>query len=482
MRRYKHILSHYNIATCDMGEMPPVGCTEVLPGDTIQGTSSVFIRLQPQLAPIMHPVRAETFSFFVANRILDDNWENFITGGPDGANNYDLPKLNVTPNEGDPLDYMGVTPGTTNDVLAYPIYAMNKIWNEWFRDQDLQAERSLSDTSMPRAGWRDDYFVHSRPWVQKGPQVTIPLAGSANVRPKVSGTTQVNWFTAGDGVTGPSATAGGAGVSLRTGNAAATTPINWADDPGLIADLTQATGIDPLELRTALSIQRYQENRARYGSRFTEYLRFLGIRASDQRLQRPELLGGGRSMLMFSEVLQSFTDSAAPASGPLGKMGGHGVSALRNRPWRRFFEEHGWIITFLVVRPMGVYTQGIPKHFLRKVKEDYWQKELEFIGQEEINNKEIYGAGNTNTFGYVDRYQSYRQQFNRVSGNFRTTLKFHHLAREFTQQPVLNSDFVTCNPTKRIFAEQTQDSMWCLVRNGLVARRLVTNRPTPRMM
>lgn len=482
MRRHKHILSHYNILTADFGELVVCGNTEVLPGDTIQGHSSVFIRLQPQLAPIMHPVRAEVFHFYTPNRILDKNWEEFITGGPDGNNSYNLPTITTTVNEGDPLDYMGVPPGSPQTVLAYPIRAMNKCWNEWFRDQDLQGERAEDDTSMPRAGWRDDYFVHSRPWTQKGPQVSIPIAGQADVKPRTSGSSSVNWFTAGDGVTGPSATAGGAGVSLRTGNASATTTINWADDPGLITDLSSATGIDPVDLRTALSIQRYQENRARYGSRFTEYLRFLGIHASDQRLQRPEMLGGGRAMMMFSEVLQSFTDSAAPASGPLGKMAGHGVSALRNRPWRRFFEEHGWITTFLVVRPLGVYTQGIPRHFLRKVKEDYWQKELEFVGQEDVKNKEIYGPGNDAVFGYVDRYQSYRQAFNRVSGNFRSTLNFHHLAREFTEQPVLNSDFVTCNPTKRIFAEQTQDSMWCLVRNGLVARRLVTRNPHPRIM
>lgn len=485
MRRYKHILSHYNIATCDMGEMPVVGCTEVLPGDTIQGHSSVFIRLQPQLAPIMHPVRAEVFHFFCPNRILDPNWEDFITGGPDGMNNYALPTITTTPAEGDPLDYMGVPPGVQNEVLAYPIRAMNKIYNEWFRDQDLQTERTEDDLTMPRAGWRDDYFVHSRPWVQKGPQVTIPLGGDAPVK---SDGTATRMHDANEDGTLASLNGGNTIGRLEGNWATGGSGINWGTtaDPsqtGLIADLSQATGIDPVQLRTALSIQRYQENRARYGSRFTEYLRFLGITASDQRLQRPELLGGGRAMVMFSEVLQSFDGTGQTSdAGPLGRMGGHGVSALRNRPWRRFFEEHGWLLTFLVVRPLGVYEQGMPKHFLRKVKEDYWQKELELIGQESIDGREIYSPSTQSEWGFVDRYESYRRAFNRVSGNFRTTLNFHHLARQFTAEPVLNSDFVTCNPTKRIFAEQTEDSMWALVRNGLVARRLVTNRPTPRIL
>lgn len=479
MKRYKHILSHYNLLTCDMGELVPVNFTEVLPGDTIQGYSSIFMRLTPQLAPVMHPVECVIYHFNVPYRILDSNWEEFITGGKDGLNSYVLPTITTTVAKGDPLDYLGIPPGANREVLAYPIRAMNKIFNEWFRDQDLVPERAEDDTSLPKIAWRDDYFVQSRPFTQKGPQVTIPIGGSAPVT-RVS---NAPYWTAHIQNSDTPGNANPATIQAGGVFQEGTNPLSMDPRGGLIADLASATGVDVRDLRSALGIQRYQENRARYGSRFTEFLRYLGIRSSDARLQRPEMLGGGRAMVMFSEVLNTAADASqsTPTLDPLGRMGGHGIAALRNRPYRRFFEEHGCIISLMSVRPTGMYTQGIHKSWLRKTKEDFWQRELEHIGQEAIHGKEIWADSTVNEWGYTDRYKSYSRLPNRISGDFRDTLDFHHLGRVFAAEPVLNEDFVTCNPSKRIFAEQTEDALWCMVKNGQVARRLLTNRPTPRI-
>ena len=280
MKRSKHNLSHYNLCTFDMGEMVPVNFTEVLPGDTVQGFSSVFMRLSPQLAPVMHPVETRVHHWYVPYRILDENFPDFITGGPDGADDYVLPTINTTVTKGDPLDYMGIPPATAApvDVLAYPLMAYNLIYNEWYRDQDLATERALTDESMARIAWGKDYFTSARPWTQKGPQVSIPIGQSAPV--SISGNGQP--YFDGDQGGGPYRLQANTGVDafFNPSSPANTNLMSW-NDPALtgIADLSSATGVPVNDLRAALAIQRYQENRARYGSRFTEYLRFHGARS-----------------------------------------------------------------------------------------------------------------------------------------------------------------------------------------------------------
>lgn len=233
------------------------------------------------------------------------------------------------------------------------------------------------------------------------------------------------------------------------------------------------------DLRLAFALQRYEEARARYGSRYVEYLRYLNVRSSDARLQRPEYLGGGRQTIQFSEVLQTGVTSDGDDTEGVGNLKGHGIAAVRSNRYRRFFEEHGWVITLMSVLPKTIYTQGLHRSFNRRTKEDYWQKELEHIGQQEILNKELYAAHATpdGTFGYNDRYDEYRRTPSRVSGEFRTSeLDYWHMARIFSSDPVLNGSFVTSDPTKRINAVQTNDVLWCMVNNSIQARRLVSKQ------
>lgn len=228
-------------------------------------------------------------------------------------------------------------------------------------------------------------------------------------------------------------------------------------------------------------MQRYQEARARYGSRYTEYLRYLGITPSDARLQRPEYLGGGRQAVAFSEVLRTGNDQSLGSEAPIGELNGHGIAAMRSNRYRKFFEEHGHVISVMSVRPKAIYGQNLHRKWSRRFKEDYFQKELQDIGQQEVYNREVWAQGNAEDdgiFGYVDRYREYREEPSEVCGEFRDVFNYWHMGRDFESLPVLNHSFVECQPTKRIFAEQTQHCMWIMVNHSLQARRMV-KRPGP---
>lgn len=479
MKRSKHSLSHYRLATFDMGELVPVGLTEVLPGDTIQQQTSALIRVSPLQFPVMHPVVVRLHHWFCPNRLLWSGWEDFITGGSDGegGSSGTYPTLDSGGSgfaAGGLLDYLGVPPGVANlDVCALPVRAYNMIFNEFYRDQDLVTAVSTDSTALQKIAWEKDYFTSARPWTQKGPEVTLPLGTSAPVIPDTTGGTTVP-IKVGASTYGVQVTSGA--LSMTTGGL--TGQWNWPSDTNLIADLSSATAVGVNELREALALQRYKEARARYGSRYTEYLRYLGIRSSDARLQRPEYLGGGKQTIAFSEVLQTGLDSTDAG---VGTMAGHGIAALRSRRYRRFFEEHGWVLSLMSVRPRTMYAEHLPRHWSRTTKEDYHQRELERIGQQEIFRREVYaeadnaGTGGDAVFGYQDRYDEYRRMESTIHGDFRSTLADWHMGRILGSAPTLNSTFVTCTPTKRIHQEQTADVLWVMVNNNIQARRMVGN-------
>lgn len=494
MKRSKHSLSNYKLLTGDMGELIPVGCLEVLPGDSIQHASSVLTRISPLLAPVMHPTTVRVHHFFVPHRLVWEDWEDFITGGPDGFDASVFPTIDLSYTAGSPdtgsgitgelADYLGCPTKIDGlEVSALPFRAYALIFNEFYRDQDLVSELTIdltagadttTNTELQNIAWEKDYFTSARPWTQKGPEITIPLAGEAPIT--------------GIGIDGNHVWDKTSGVVNTTGGQITATNTNggrWdsndirikqdatnTDYPDIKADLSGVTAANINDVRLAFALERYEEARARYGSRYTEYLRYLGIRSSDARLQRPEYLGGGKQTLQFSEVLQT-----AEGTNPVGELRGHGLGALRSNRYRKFFEEHGTIVSLLSVRPKTMYMQGLNKMWNRRTKEDFWQRELEHIGQQEIANKELYAAHTTpdGVFGYQDRYDEYRRQESSVAGEFReSTLNFWHLAREFASDPTLNDTLVTSVPSKRIFAEQTQDSLWMMVNHSIQARRMIS--------
>lgn len=486
MKRSKFSLSYYNLLSCDMGELVPIGLTEVIPGDSFQHATSMLIRISPLLAPVMHPVHARIHHFFVPLRLIWDDWEPFITGGPDGMDASTYPTITLTYAAGTPptgnnvvgslADYLGSVPEINNlELSALPFRAYALIFNEFYRDQDLVTPLTIDKTSgadtttnttLQNIAWEKDYFTSARPWTQKGPEVTIPIAGNAPVRIDVAGAgSTLRTTTAGDPNTPRLIDSSGPNLLMGAPNAGNT----------FYADVEATSAVLINDLRTAFALQRYEEARARWGSRYTEYLAYLGVRSSDARLQRPEYLGGGKQTIQFSEVLQTAPDEAETIG--VGNLNGHGIGALRSNRYRRFFEEHGYVVSLLSVRPRTIYTQGLARTWNRRVKEDYFQRELQHIGQQEVYNKEIYAASGTptGTFGYQDRYDEYRRSESRVSGEFRTTaLDYWHMARQFGSAPTLNASFVTSNPTKRIHQVQTEDVLWIMANHSIQARRQVS--------
>lgn len=476
MKRSKHNLSYTHLLSCDLGELVPVGLTEVLPGDSMQMQSRILLRCAPMLAPAMHAVRVRVHHWFVPHRLVWDDWENFITGGPDGLDASIFPtRAGGSVAAGSLLNYLGVP--VANPLPAFsalPLRGYQLIWNEYYRDQDLQAAVTVDTTSggdtttslvLQNVAWEKDYFTSARPFEQKGPAVTIPLSGTGSVEFSETGTTP--------GVRTLERVSGGAGSNIAVIQAG-----TGGGDIVATANLTSA-GVTVNDLREALAIQRFEEARAMYGSRYPEYLRALGVRSSDARLQRPEYLGGGRQVIQFSEVVQSAGDGANPVS----TLRGHGIAALRGNRFRRFFEEHGYVFTLVSVIPKTIYMNGLFRTWNRRVKYDFWQRELEHIGQQAVLNKEIYALHTTpdGTFGWQDRYDEYRRSESRVSGEFsQTALNYWHFARLFTSDPALNSTFVSAVPPERPFAAPASDVLYMHVQNSIQARRLVSAKAIPR--
>jgi len=492
MKRTKHSLSHYRLFSCDLGELIPIACMDVLPGDSIQQSTQALVRAAPLLSPVMHPLKCTISHWFVPNRLIWEDWEEFITGGPDGLDASVFPTITLSEANhavGTLADYLGVPPHTgTIEVSALPFRAYAQIFNEWYRDQDLVSEVGLSiasgadsttNVTLLNGAWEKDYFTSARPWEAKGPTITIPLGTTAPITGLgATGTAAASvsfWPTEGSQVTGQpgvSSTTADPSIVLRTQSSGA---IGSSNRPQVFADLSDASAVTINVLREALALQRYQEARARYGSRYTEYLAYLGVNSSDARLQRPEYLGGGQETIQFSEVLQT-----AEGTDPVGTLRGHGISSMRSNRYRRFFEEHGYVISLLCARPKTIYASGLNRHWNRRTKEDFWQRELEHIGQQEILNKEVRAnhASPTGTFGYQDRYDEYRRIPSGIAGEFRTTLNYWHFARQFASDPALNADFVKCVPVETPFAVPSEDVLQIMARHSVQARRLVSKTGT----
>lgn len=489
MKRSKFNLSYNRHLTCDMGQLIPVGLIEALPGDTFRANTAALIRCSPLMAPIMHPVQVRIHHWFVPYRKIWDDWEDFITGGPEGTSVPTHPYFGLSSiTEGSIWDYFGLAPGTYSpdfNVNALPMRAYNLIFNEYYRDQDLvpklvidttDGEDTTSDTDIQKVAWTKDYFTTARPWEQKGDNITIPVDLEGEAAVTGIGTEYSTFPSTNASVR---ETDGSGTVNYANYRSAADFKVEQdtanTGYPNIRAQLDGlSTEIDIGDLRLALALQRYQEARAQYGSRYVEYLRYLGVRSSDARADRPVYLGGGRQIIQFSEVLQTAEGSGTP----VGNMLGHGISALRSGSYQRFFEEHGLVMTLMSVVPKPMYQSATHRMWLREVKEDYFQRELATIGEQEVTYREIQADHSTpdNTFGFQARYDEYRSSPSGVSGEFRSTMDHWHLARQFSGDVALNQSFSDCTPTKRIFASTGTDGLIVGVHNNILARRMIPHR------
>ncbi len=456
----------------------PIGCVPVLPGDTFQHSTNVLIRVTPLNTPVMHPVTVRIHHFFVPNRVVMPEWEDFITGGNDGAGEAtSIPTLTSTATASNLHTYLGVPPIAGIEYNSLPVLGANLIHEEYYRDQDLTPSRATGEQTLGFIAWEKDYFTTARPWTQRGPEVVLPLGDSAPIHTPAQENNNVSVFADQE-------------AELRLLNAPGLVTIGsvvGAEANALYADLSQAAGTNVNDVRTAFSLQRYQEARARYGARFTEYLRYLGITPSDARLQRPEYLGGGSARLNFSEVLQtSAKETPVADEASVGDLYGHGIAGVRTNRYRKFFEEHGYVHTMLSVRPKSIYMNGIPREFVKTTKEDFYQKELANLGQQEVFNKEVAmaHAEPDDVFGYQDRYSEYRSHPSNVGQDFRTTLNSWHLGRDLDGSTALNDAFVRCHPSDRIYqvSRSVADPLWIMANHHIVARRMVPKRANPRIL
>ena len=501
-------LSHEVKLSCNFGELIPILCQEALPGDVFASKSQIFTRFAPLLAPVMHRINVYTHYFFVPNRLIWDEWEDFITGGDDMAASPVHPYFLLTDSymvpKGSLFDYLGLPTGVKGlgKVSSLPFRAYNLIFNEWYRDQNLQKELAVNKSSGQEAHtgpysqvahrcWEKDYFTSALPFAQKGGDVHISAGESAPV--VLSNTEKMqSWVT----YNGDRAAAGDASFSQRGTGAPIDkiSTLNASDgartylDPNgtLKADLSNSKGTTINQLRDATRLQEFLEIAARAGSRFKEQLfAHFGVMSKDSRLDRPELIGGGSSNVVISDVPQTSqsTDTSAQAT-----LAGNALSFQENNGFKYKCAEHGFIIGIMSVLPRTAYQQGINKMFLRDDKFDYAFPVFANLGEQPILNKELYVSGaadDDEVFGYTPRYAEYKYQPSRVCGDMRDNLSFWHLGRQFKDRPTLSSKFVECDHKNlsRIFAveDEKEDKLWVQIYNDVRAIRKLPYFGTPQL-
>jgi hypothetical protein len=457
--------------TFDAGYLIPVYVDEVLPGDTFNLKMTAFSRLATPLYPIMDNMVMESFFFFVPNRLVWSNWVKFMgqQANPGDSISYTVPQT-TSPVGGYAActlgDYLGlpttgqVTTGKTITHMSLYQRAYNLIWNEWFRDENLQTSvpqlmddgpDNNTNFSLLRRGKRKDYFTGALPWPQKGTAVTLPLGTSAPIA--FNGTTGTSAMSVSNVATGTPVTTY-LTASTTTGNYVVPSASVPTSSAPLFADLSQATAATINQLRQSFQIQRLLERDARGGTRYTEIVRsHFGVVSPDSRLQRPEYIGGGSSPININPIAQTSASGATGSTTPLGNLAAMGTTLAHGHGFTYSSVEHGMIIGLVSVRADLTYQQGLPRMWSRKTRYDYYFPVFAHLGEQSILNKEIYATGDTTddgVFGYQERWAEYRYKPSQITGLFRSTttgtLDAWHLAQKFTTLPTLNDTFIRDTP------------------------------------
>lgn len=545
MKRTKFDRSHVYKTTFNSGKLIPVFVDEILPGDTTRMSVNYFARLATPIKPIMDNIYLDWFFFFVPNRLVWEHWQNFCfeQEDPDDSTDYVIPTVTATGNSdnayvGSLWDYFGLpvnTSGNLSGVNALPFRGVYLIYNEWFRDENLQKSVKIqkgdtnevlnSARASEQPAWvftsgsnivpglacpprckRHDYFTSALPWTQKGPGVSIGLAGTASLvdpspvtgyfvaqsnadlgAAQLSEDGGVHGVYTGNGTLqyqggGYSVTIAGHSVNGSGNSVVVAKPGSSWLSKSAYADLDSSSVFTINSLRTAFQMQKFYERLARGGSRYTEVLRsFFGVVSPDARLQRPEFLGSFTKMINVNPIAQT---SATDDTSPQGNLSAYGVTAAKFHGFTKSFVEHGYIFGFVCARADLTYQQGINKMWLRSTVYDWYWPTFAHLGEQAILLKEIYATGDTeqdnSVFGYQERYAEYRYKPSQITGKFRSSviggnLDVWHLSQFFKNAPTLNEEFILENPPiERIIAVPSEPEF--LLDIGF---RYTTVRPMP---
>jgi hypothetical protein len=458
--------SHGLKTAFDAGYLIPIFVDEALPGDTFNLRMNGFARMSTPLYPIMDNIVMDTHFFAVPYRLLWSNWEKFngAQDNPGDSTSFTIPQITYGKTEDTLQDYFGlpvgahVTGGTT-DVSSLPFRAYNLIWNEWYRDQNLQDSVVVDTDDGPdtpgdyvllKRGKRHDYFTSCLPWPQKGTAVDMPIGTSAPLMNNTSGSNSARLRT-------PTHTLyGGVGLSAQatTGllmNDSGTQTLYLDTNGTQLVDLSSATGATINDLRESFQIQKIYERDARSGTRYTEIVRaHFGVTSPDARLQRPEYLGGGSSVINVHPVSNT---SSGTGSDPVGSLSAFATGSMSGHGFTKSFTEHCVIIGLISARADLTYQQGVNRMWSRSTRWDFYWPGLSHIGEQAVLLKEIYLQGNVNddnVFGYQERYAEYRYKPSLITGAFRSahssSLDPWHLSQEFASAPSLDDTFIQENP------------------------------------